>query len=271
MSAQIRSRCLLVSRRAVVAALTLTGLARCSSIGDFGRLQQPLVTDDIHAWVGEEAAAAAGAPISAYNLTDDERTLRDLAFPLIEPPYDRQRWDAVVYEYGTKRSFQRQLWTFDPAAYYWHLQAELQRSSTARYNQIIDDIRNDIVRIEPFFDTARRVLDLDRRRQAAMTQVADLSAPERFNAQARIGENTLTIAWVGHSLKERCAGYRFALEHLAVAEPEPVAAQADLVLTEMQQQLQANQVVVAQPRFAEIPAALARAQAPAAVRVTARE
>src|SRR6202051_796608 len=131
---------------ASLAFIMLAGLSGCSSTGDFGRLSGPLVTDDIHAWVGEEAAASAGAPISAYNLTDDERTLRDLAFPLIEPPYDRLRWDAVVYEYGTKRSFQRKLWVFDPTAYYRHLQARLDRSTAARYNQIIDDVRDDIVR-----------------------------------------------------------------------------------------------------------------------------
>ena len=74
----------------------------------------------------------------------------------------------MVYEYGTKQSFQRKLWAFDPTAYYRHLQGELLRSSAARYNQMIDDIRNDIVRIEPFFMTARRVVDLDRRREASM-------------------------------------------------------------------------------------------------------
>jgi hypothetical protein len=238
---------------AVLAVLALVALAGCSSIGDFGRLDDALVTDDIHAWVGEEAATNAGAPISAYNLTDDERTLRDLAFPLIEPPYDRQRWDAVVYENGTKRSFQRKLWNFDVTAYYRHLQGELLRSSAARYNQLIDDIRNDIVRIEPFFMTARHVVDLDRRRQASMEHVADLSPPERFNAEARIGENSLTISWVANSLNQRCAGYRFALEHLAVAEPLPAAADADRILTELKQQIDAHQVVVVTPRIAAGP------------------
>jgi hypothetical protein len=52
------------------------------SAADFGRLRPVLVIDDIHAWVGEEAAASAGLPISGNNLTDEERTLRDL--PLIE-------------------------------------------------------------------------------------------------------------------------------------------------------------------------------------------
>src|SRR5215472_17615232 len=97
----------------VMAALTVAALPGCSSLGDLGYVQQPAVADNIHAWVGQEAAARAGAPISLANLTEDERTLRDLAFPLIEPAYDRDRWDAVVYEYGQKREFQRSLWIVD--------------------------------------------------------------------------------------------------------------------------------------------------------------
>ncbi len=255
-----RARCRCDRRAPCLAVLVLLVLSGCTSIGDFGRLSDPLVTDGIHDWVGEQAAASVGAPISADNLTDDEHTLRDLAFPLIEPPYDRIRWDAVVYEYGTKRSFQRELWAFDPIAYYRHLQAEMLRSSAARYNQLIDDIRNDIVRVGPFFVVARRVIDLDRRREASMAQIPDLTPAERVNAQARIGENSLTVAWVDKSLSQRCASYRFALEHLAVAEPQPVAADADQVLTELQQQIAANQVVVVAPRFAAVPTAVAAAK-----------
>jgi hypothetical protein len=226
-------------------ALFISILSGCSSIGDYGRLSDAVVTDDIHAWVGEEAAARAGQPISANNLTDDERTLRDLAFPLIEPSYDRVRWDAVVYEYGTKHKFQKELWAVDTTAYYLHLQGELLRSSAARYNQLIDDIRNDIVRIDPFFAMARRAADLDRRREASMEQITTLTPAERVNAKARVGENSLTITWVHNSLEQRCASYRFALEHLAVAEPQPVAADADRALTELQQAIAANPVSVA--------------------------
>jgi len=127
------------------------------------------------------------------------------------------------------------------------------RSSAARYNQLIDDMRNDIVRIEPFFSTARRVVDIDRRREQSMQFVADLSPAERISAQARVGENSLTIAWVHHSLTERCASYRYALEHLTVAEPQPVAAEAERILNELQQQIAGNQLV-ALPRLAALPA-----------------
>ena len=238
---------------AVFACVVLAGsLAGCSSTGDFGRLQPALANDDIHAWVGQEAAAHAGGPVSVNNLTDEERTLRDLAFPLIEPPYDRQRWNAVVYEYGQKQSFRRELWAVDTAAYYAHLMGEFHRSSTARYNLLIDDMRNDIVRIEPFFQTARRIVDIDQRREKSMQYVTDLAPAERTSALARIGENSLTIAWVHHSLTQRCASYRYALEHLTVAEPLPVAAEAERILNELQQQIAGNQLV-AVPHLAALP------------------
>jgi hypothetical protein len=244
------------SRRCVsawsIAALLGAALAGCSSIGDFGRVKPSLVSDDIHDWVGREAAAQAGAAISAAPLTDDERLLRDLAFPLIEPPYDRQRWNAVVFEYGRDRQFRRQLWIDDPTLYYAHLQDALVRSTAVRYSRLSDDIRNDIVRIDPFFAVARRVVDLDRRRQASMHAVADLSPAEAFDAQARIGENALVIAWVQHALVERCASYRFALEHLAVVEPEAAAADVDRALTQLQQKAAANTLVAA-PHFAAQP------------------
>ena len=172
--------------------------------------------------------------------------MRDLAFPLIEPPYDRVSagtpWSTNTAP--SNRSSANCGRSIRPPTT-GICKANCCRSTAARYNQLIDDIRNDIVRIEPFFMAARRVVDLDRRREASMAQIADLTPAERVNAQARIGENSLTIAWVGNSLDQRCASYRFALEHLAVAEPEPVAAEADRVLTELQQLIEANQVVVA--------------------------
>jgi hypothetical protein len=246
------SSCRRDTRPAVVlAVLSFLVLSGCSSLWDLGKVDPAPVRDGIHDWVGQEAAIRGGAPISAYNLTDDEHTLRDLAFPLIEPPYDRQRWDAVVYEWGDKHSFQHALWNYDPTLYYQKLQNQLYRSTAARYNQIIDDIRNDLVRIGPFFVIARQVADLDRRRQATVAQLVSLSPMERFNAQARVAENSLTIAWVHESLNQRCASYRFAIERLAVAEPELAAGEADRLLTELSQQIAANEVqVVAAPRFA---------------------
>ena len=46
----------------------------------FRRVRSSLATDDIHDWVGRDAARDVGAPISLFPLTDDERLLRDLAY-----------------------------------------------------------------------------------------------------------------------------------------------------------------------------------------------
>lgn len=259
MPPHVRNRCKIA--RPLLGLIGLVALAGCTSIGDFGRIDSELVTDGIHDWVGRDAARQAGLPASKNRLTEDERALRDLAFPLIEPPYERQRWDAVIYEYGIDRLMRRDVWVFDRTAYYRHLLAKWDRSPSARYNQLSDDIRNDTVRIEPFFVVARRVADIDRRRLASMTAVADLSPAERINAKARIAENGLVIAWVQHSLNERCASYRFALEHLAIAEPERQAGDVDLNLTQLQQRIANYKLVAPVPRFAVVPVILAHAPA----------
>ena len=227
-------------RAAFLAVLMLPG---CALNGDFGRVRDSLVNDDTHSWVGREAALSYGAPASLYNLTENERTLRDLAFPLIDPPYNRQRWDSVLYEYGIKRKFQSAWWNFDRTAYYRHLMVAYHRTTTGRYDQLIEDVRNDITRTGPFFEMARHVVDLDRKREKSMAYIADLNPHERGNALARIGENTLTIGWVQRSLTERCAAYHYALERLVVAEPSTTAVEAERVLKQLQMRIAENQVV----------------------------
>jgi hypothetical protein len=228
--------------------LGLLWLAGCGTNADFGRVRPTLVRDDIHDWIGQEAALANGAPMSLYNLTEDERLLRDLAYPLIAPPYDRPRWYSVLKEYGSTRVFRPEWWAYDRASYLRHVMLG-HRSTAGRYSQLLDDIRNDVVRIGPFFDTARRVVDLDGRRQKSMNYIADLAPQERINALARVGENTLTIGWVHRALSERCAAYRYALERLVVAEPSKIAVDAERVLTQLQGQIAVNRLVPA-PHFA---------------------
>ena len=69
-------------------------LAGCAS-GDFGRTRADMRSDDMHRWVGEEATASVGIASSQFQLTDDERLLRDYAYPLIEPPHSRPEWKGV--------------------------------------------------------------------------------------------------------------------------------------------------------------------------------
>ncbi len=77
------------------------------------------------------------------------------------------------------------------------------RSQTARYNRLIEDIRNDVMRIDPFFSSARYVTEMDRKREKALAYVTNLTAEERDNTLQRIAENRNIVRWVQGSLHER--------------------------------------------------------------------
>jgi hypothetical protein len=239
-SAPQRTRGLQAVHSIAIAALLLLG--GCAN-GDFGRVRPSLVRDDIHDWVGQKAAREAGQQPSAAHLTDAERELRDLAYPLIEPPYDRGRWDAVLLEYGITRTKEIEWPVYDERAYGTRLLARAYRSASGRYSQLIDDIRNDIDRVGPFFVTARRVLDLDSKRVKSLNYVSNVTPQERADALRRVHENQLIVSWVQHSLQERAAGYRNALERLVIATPFPMAVDAERTLTQLRQQIAANRLV----------------------------
>jgi hypothetical protein len=212
-----------------------TLLGGCALNGDFGRLRPSLQSDDMHAWVGREAVGSIGGRPSEFRLTDNERRLRDLAFALIQPPYDRNRWDSVLAEYGLKGLTPDT--PFDPTAYWTHLDVAHRRSEASAYGQLVQDARSDAARIEPFFATAARVVDMDRRRAASLDYVAGssgISAAENDNALSRNNENTAIIEWVCRSLRERAQSYRFALERLVIIAPSSNAAEAERSLTLLQ-------------------------------------
>jgi hypothetical protein len=227
----------------LVAALALhTFVSGCALNGDFDRVRPELVTDDMHAWLGKEAARAKGIPVSQYPLTDDERTLRDMAYPMIAPPYDQQRWYSVLLDYGISRSFQPEWDTFDTHAYSRNLSSTAYRSATARYQKLNDDIHNDQERLVPFFHLARQVVDIDDKRKKSLAFVSSLPEGEG-DARSRIAENKLVICWVQQSLVQRAGSYRIALERLVIETPTPLAVDVERAIGYLKQQTATNVVV----------------------------
>jgi hypothetical protein len=238
-------------------------LGACSANGDFDRIKPGLVDDDIHAWVGRDAARDANVAISQYPLTDEERLLRDFAYPLIEPPYDRNRWYSIVNEYGISHAMSKLAeqpgWSdvfhwpaFELADYSKKLMSEPYRSATGRYNQLNTDIRNDVERIPDFFMTGRRVADLDRKRALSFAYVTAMKPKEKSNATARIAENALVIAWVQRSLVKRSQAYCYALQRLVIATPSPMAVEVERSLTLLNTRI-AEGGGIATPGFAKAP------------------
>jgi hypothetical protein len=236
------------SRRSSPAlALLLAGaaLGGCSG-GDFGRTRQDFLNDDMHRWIGGEVTGSVGISASQFQLTDNERQLRDLAYPLIEPPHSRPAWRSVSGDYQPLPSPWRQQVAFDRTAYGRQLIDEPHRSHSSRYAQLMDDVRDDISRFEPFFTAAVRVIDLDRKRNAVMAHISELSPRERADAVARMQENSLIVQWVQQCLERRISSYRWALERLVLQAPDGLAADADRLIGELAAQT-ANPPVSAQP------------------------
>jgi hypothetical protein len=135
---------------------------------------------------------------------------------------------------------------FDRTAYGRMLIDEPHRSHSSRYAQLMEDVRNDLTRFEPFFAAAVRVLDLDRKRNASLKQISALSPRERGDAVARMEENTLIVQWVEQCLERRISSYRWGLERLVIQAPDNIAADADRLIGELAAQT-ANPPVAAQP------------------------
>jgi hypothetical protein len=233
------------SSPALALLLVSAALGGCSG-GDFGRTRQDFLNDDMHRWIGGEVTGSVGLKASQFQLTDNERQLRDLAYPLIEPPHSRPAWRTVFGDYQPLPSPWRQQVVFDRTAYGRTLIDEPHRSHSSRYAQLTDDVRDDITRFEPFFASAVRVIDLDKKRDAALAHISELSPRERADAVARMQENSLIVQWVQQCLERRISSYRWALERLVLQAPDGLAADADRLIGELAAQT-ANPPVAAQP------------------------
>ena len=230
----------------VLTALLISMILGGCSGGDFGRTRQDFLNDDMHRWIGGEATSSVGLRPSQFQLTDNERLLRDLAYPLIEPPHSRPAWKSVFGDYQPLPSPWRQNAVFDRTAYGRMLLDEPHRSHSSRYAQLMEDVRDDITRFEPFFADAVRVLELDKKRNASLALVSGLSPREGADAVARMQENTMIVQWVQQCLERRISSYRWALERLVIHAPDNMAADADRLIGELAAQT-ANPPVAAQP------------------------
>src|ERR1700684_1259162 len=91
-------RRVLIPSPVLMLLLASAALGGCSG-GDLGRTRQDFLNDDMHRWIGSEATGSVGLHSSQFQLTDYERQLRDLAYPLIEAPPSRPAWNSVFGDY----------------------------------------------------------------------------------------------------------------------------------------------------------------------------
>lgn len=227
---RVRNRCR--SFPLLTIALLSVALGGCAG-GDLGRTRASALNDDMHRWIGAETVNSIGKRASEFQLSDNERLLRDLAYPFIEPPHSRPAWKTVFGDYARMPAPWRQEIAFDRTAYGRRLIDEPHRSHMSRYAQLMEDVRDDLTRFDPFFAAAAVVADLDGKRRASLALVSGLSPPEHDDAVARMKENRLIVEWVRQRLHQRVAAYRWALERLVIHAPDDVAADADRLITQL--------------------------------------
>src|SRR5262252_3646043 len=87
----------------VVAAVLVSG---CGLYGDFDRVRPSLATDEANARIARDAVVRTGRKPSDFELTDDERQLRDLGRAIIPSPNERNRWDTAFREYVLDEVFE---------------------------------------------------------------------------------------------------------------------------------------------------------------------
>jgi hypothetical protein len=220
--------------RAFAAVAVLNSLPGCGLNGDLGRARPSQAQELLQDWIETSAVRRSGNTPGQVQLTDDERLLRDLAYPLLEPPYERDQFYNIIAEIGFVTRSQKYP---DRKAYSSHLFETPYRSQTARYNKLIEDIRNDVVHLDPFFRAAHQVADMDLKRAKSLAYVSKVSAKDRSNAVRRMAENKAIMRWVQESLHERAASYQIALERLVIAAPSPNAIEAERSLTLLRQHI----------------------------------
>jgi len=217
-----------IAPRTILLTALLGPLAACDRppgdfgrpTGDFGRARPSFVHDTALPLAGDQTARFLwNQPVSAFNKTDREVDLRDRAWAIVVPPHADDWLGDLLVEGQRTRLLPEIDHRFDREAYYRRLRSDRFASSEARWNALLEDMREDTLLVAPFFAEASRVAADDRARLQALNPEAAGSVGLLKNAYARIDENARVIDWVARALRFRLASYRNAIDRMAVETP----------------------------------------------------
>ncbi|MEZ5839485.1 MAG: hypothetical protein R3D02_03310 [Hyphomicrobiales bacterium] len=194
--------------------------------GDFGRPRPSFINDTVAPVIGLASASARGEPVSPYNLTDDERELRDLSWSIVRPPHALDWAGASLAELQRTRILGPVDLYYDPRLYYGLLRLERFKSSEARYARVADDALADADGVKPFYAAACRVFAADEERMHVAGRLQNIPERSAQFAAARVEENRNVVAWGWRALQYRLAAYRYALDRLQIETPSLIRVAA---------------------------------------------
>jgi hypothetical protein len=225
---------------AVVVTLALCGCARPA--GDFGRAGPDPLHDTVMPFAGKLRAGVAGEPVSDFNLSDEEREMRDRIWRYLVAPHAFDWFEASIVELQRTRLLPvsgKSLIRAD--RYYDWLHRQSFASSRTRYNRIADDVTVDIEMMPSAFAAICAVLEGDRRRGVAASGIAGLDERAKANAAARQAENETQISWFAAAVANRFDSYSYALDHLLVETPHEQAVRVNGLLSTLDGYVEAAQ------------------------------
>jgi hypothetical protein len=222
----------------------LLSSAACAArpIGDFGRAEADPIHDQIMPAIGTGRAWLGKEPVSAFNLSDEEREMRDRIWHYLVAPHAFDWFQASVVELQRTRILPVSGKSLLPAdRYYLWLHGEHYASSHTRYGRIGDDVTVDVELMPDVFASICAVLEQDRQRGVAANGIADLDEGTRGNAAAREFENQTQIGWFVAAVQNRYDSYNYALDHLLVETPHEEAVAVNGALSDLAVYVEAAQ------------------------------
>jgi hypothetical protein len=208
------------------AILVLCGVASACArpLGDFGRAQNSVLHDEVMPTVGKARASISGEPVSAFNLTDQETEMHDRVWRFLVAPHADDWFMDTAVELQRTRIVGAADRNFREDRYYQWLHRSQYNSSRIRFRTVGDDARTDAGTAPETFRSICAVIEIDRRRSVASSELGGLSADD---VTARRAENDMFIGWFTRALRYRYESYQYAIDHLLVETPHEEAVAAD--------------------------------------------
>lgn len=223
-------------------ALALSSSACARPIGDFGRAAPDPIHDTVMPALGTGRALLSKEPVSAFNLSDEEREMRDRIWHYLIAPHAFDWFQANVVELQRTRILPVSGKSLLPAdRYYRWLHGERFASSHVRYSRIEDDVTVDVELMPSVFASICAVLEQDRQRGVAANGIANLDEGTKTNAAARQFENQTQIGWFVAAVQNRYDSYNYALDHLLVETPHAEAIGVNGALSDLAVYVEAAQ------------------------------
>jgi hypothetical protein len=208
-----------------LALLLCVGPAGAHELGDFGRVKPGVLNDTIIPETDRVMRRLGNQPVSNFNITDEEREMHDRVYRFLIARHARDwafDYEQVIFVAGV---FSSRPDKFD--LYYRWLSNERYASSRVRYNTIADDIGADLLTLPATFKAICAVIEIDRQRAVAATELTDVEAPMLKQVRLRKAENDLYVGRFVAALGYRYGSYSYALDHFLVETPHGEAVNVD--------------------------------------------